>query len=284
MALSQIDSFGLNLTQWTTSTRPSSPFVGMTGYNTTTGAIESWHGATNGWITLTNFIPITATGGTTSDSTINGQQWRTHTFTSTGSNSFQITSLGVGDNILEVLMWGGGGSSAAVGSLHGGGGGGGAGAYFRVTTPLIQTYSLTVGAGGAGGATGNTNGQAGGSSVAFGITCGGGAGGISSANGTATAAGGTVSGTGVTFLASEAGQSTSNANSAGVVSGAAGGTNWSGAITAFGGGAGVAQGSGSGSVGGPGNVPGGAAASTYGSSVPSYAGGRGEIRIRYRIA
>ena len=37
---------GVGLTNWTTATRPSSPIVGLFGYNTTTGLPEYWNGST----------------------------------------------------------------------------------------------------------------------------------------------------------------------------------------------------------------------------------------------
>lgn len=220
-----------------------------------------------------SFIAI---GGSVTDN--NGI--RTHTFTTIGSQTFQVVS---GSNTITVKVWGGGGSSASVGGLHGAGGGGGAGAHFT-TLVYSGSYSINVGAGGApnGAGTSNANGLAGGSSTAFGITCGGGAGGITSAS-PGTAAGGTVSGSGVSMIASESGQSVNTSISAGTVSGAAGGTNWSGAITAFGGGLGRPQGNGSSITPQPGNPPGGGASSSYGSNFVSQSGARGEIQISYPI-
>jgi hypothetical protein len=99
---------------------------------------------------------------------------------------------------------GGGGAAASNGSgwqSAAGGGGGGATAERFITNiaSLSSSETITVGAS-AAGVTGNTTGTAGNSSVAFGITCGGGAGGAGSPQSNSAAsvsggAGGTVSGT-----------------------------------------------------------------------------------------
>jgi len=51
MPLSTIDSYGLTQTNWTTAGRPSSPFVGQIGYNTTYGGMEVYNGSA--WDTIT---------------------------------------------------------------------------------------------------------------------------------------------------------------------------------------------------------------------------------------
>jgi hypothetical protein len=278
----------VGLPRGTTAERPASPVEGYTWYNTTLQAVETFHG-TDGWKVLTNFRAITASGGTVTTTVENGKTYQIHTFTSTGSNSFVVSSLGIGDAEFRVTVWGGGGSGGSVGSIHACGGAGGAGAFFQLA-PTVTTYSLTVGAGGpsTGGAGVNRIGANGSNSVGFGVTCGGGQGG---ANNGAQAAfnpvGGTVSGTPVssgTFIATESGQGVNYNASAGTVQGAAGGTNWSGTITAFGGGAGLPQGNGSSILGQAGNAPGGGASSTFGSNDPSYPGGNGRIIVRYRIS
>ena len=119
---------------------------------------------------------ISATGGTI---TTDGN-FKVHTFTSSGS--FQILA---GSGTVESLVIGGGG---AGGALYGGGGGAGRVIY---TTPGltygVNTYSITVGAGGTG--TSGTGGT-GGSSVFDVITStGGGGGGDNALTGTNGASG-----------------------------------------------------------------------------------------------
>jgi hypothetical protein len=134
------------------------------------------------------FKPIIATGGTVTDFTADGRTWRAHTFTTTGTSNFVVTSPG-GDGLVDVLIVAGGGSGA-----HGlSGGGGGGGVIDTTTNPLTpkpvvtaQTYSIVVGAGGISPESGEgiftnnaTNPSAnGGNSSAFGLTAigGGGAG------------------------------------------------------------------------------------------------------------
>jgi len=75
------------------------------------------------------FSPIVATGGTITTTTINGIQYKIHTFTSTSQTSFTITDPGftnTGASTFEVITWGGGGGGG--GALVGGPGWGPEGA------------------------------------------------------------------------------------------------------------------------------------------------------------
>jgi len=84
---------------------------------------------------------FTATGGNVS-ALEPGNGYTYHTFTSTGSSTFNV-SVGTGN--VEVLVVAGGGGG---GLCHGGGGGGG-GIVFHSAVPLTPgTYTITVGAGG----------------------------------------------------------------------------------------------------------------------------------------
>lgn len=95
-----------------------------------------------------------ATGGTTTDYTVGGINYRSHEFTSSGT--FTVTQLGdiPTVDVLVVAGGGGGGSDRA--------GGGGAGG-FRTTTQTLTSatgYTVTVGAGGpnlSGGSRGGTS-------------------------------------------------------------------------------------------------------------------------------
>jgi len=44
-AATGIDGFSIVFLSWTTGTRPGSPSTGQTGFNTTTGFLETWSGS-----------------------------------------------------------------------------------------------------------------------------------------------------------------------------------------------------------------------------------------------
>jgi hypothetical protein len=131
----------------------------------------------------TAFEPIQATGGTITDIEIAGIDYRVHSFTSAGTSTFEVTSLGGSDGEVEYLIVAGGGPGGA-GNQNEGGGGGGAGGLIQDSRIIdIQNYQIIIGNGGPGitntGAN-STNGQ---NSSAFGvIALGGGAGGSCSAS------------------------------------------------------------------------------------------------------
>lgn len=109
---------------------------------------------------------FTATGGTISTINISGTNYKLHTFTNTGSNTFTVSGA---SGTVDVFLVGGGGGG---GMLGGGGGGGGVIQASGIVNP--GTYSLVVGSGGTGVVGWTNTGTAGGSSSAFGITCLGG--------------------------------------------------------------------------------------------------------------
>jgi hypothetical protein len=91
------------------------------------------------------FSATAATGGVTATHTAFGITYRTHTFTTTGSNSFAVQSVGTIPTA-RFMMIGGGGSG---GARHGGGGG--AGGMIEGTLNLTATtYPISIGAGGTG--------------------------------------------------------------------------------------------------------------------------------------
>jgi hypothetical protein len=146
----------------------------------------------------TNFMKVTqpyyytpvATGGTI----VTSNGYRTHTFTTVGSNTFTLSSQGTAT--VQALVVGGGG---AGGGNVGGGGGGGAAIFNSNYTLTLGTYSVTVGNGGAIDA-GTGQGQNGGSSTFNTITAvGGGAGGVYNANAGAAGACGGGASTGRTY-------------------------------------------------------------------------------------
>ena len=86
---------------------------------------------------------LVATGGTVTEITEGGVDYKVHTFTSSGT--FEVVS-GAAD--VEYLVVGGGGGGG--GTYHAGGGGAG-GVLTGSTTVTPESYTVSVGAGGAGG-------------------------------------------------------------------------------------------------------------------------------------
>ena len=160
-----------------TNERASSPAVGMLRWNTDLGGLENYNGTE--WKPVVT-IPITADGGTVTEITDGGNNYRIHTFTSSGT--FTVSSTGTTNAEVEYLAVGGGGGG---GNSTDSGGGGAGGLIFEKTTVTNQSYTVTVGNGGSV----DTNGQ---NSSVFGATAlGGGHGGINtSASGNSGGSGG----------------------------------------------------------------------------------------------
>ena len=192
------------------------------GTQGTGGAIPS-----SGQLSISDFygapyaVFITATGGTVTTS----GDYKTHTFTSSGT--FTVTQVGnsSGSNTITVDVVGGGGAGAGS-SYYRGNYGGSAGSGGRhigiIQSPSVQSYSVTVGAGGQGSDTicsvpnvvcgRNHNGPAGGTSTFNGLTATGGGGGIhgylqTGTGGTAGSPGGSAGITGFNSTAVRAGGS-----------------------------------------------------------------------------
>ena len=141
-------------------------------------------------ITIVNYIAPTATGGTITTPTIGGQDYKVHTFTSSGT--FQITA-NPGD--IDVLVVAGGGGGA---SQHSAGGGGGGVCYNSASSSssgnasvaaAVASYTVIVGNGGAGGCHSGGDGTKGqnssfiGTGISFTAEGGGGGGSYNSHNG-----------------------------------------------------------------------------------------------------
>jgi len=124
---------------------------------------------------------IVATGGSNQkDITVGGTNYRVHYFAS--SSNFVVSELGTG--VIDYLIVGGGGGGS-YNNTYGSGGGGGGVHEGSTTLTSATSYAITVGLGGNRATTTNTAGQIGGSSVAFGLTAGGGLGSLNrSASGT----------------------------------------------------------------------------------------------------
>jgi len=92
--------------------------------------------------------PVLASGGTVTTITDDGVQYKLHSFTSTGTSTFTITSAG-SDAICEILLIGGGGGGRdgfGPGSRAGAGGGGG-GVMLSSFEAIPDTYDVRVGPG-----------------------------------------------------------------------------------------------------------------------------------------
>lgn len=139
---------------------------------------------------------ITATGGDLVFYTkISGTTYKVHQFTTTGNNSFVVSSVS-GTVPVDILLVGGGGAGGGATTTYGGGGGGGGGAvsYQTGLSVTAQTYTIAVGAGGTG--VSGANGNAGSNTTGLGYTANGGGGGtVNSAatNGGASGANSTTS-------------------------------------------------------------------------------------------
>jgi hypothetical protein len=190
-------------------------------------------GSTNESLTGGYYVGIVAgsnypTGGTV---TTHGS-YRVHSFTNTGNTNFVVNTSGTVD--ILIVAGGGGGGCGKNGA------GGGAGGMLQLSSQSVsmQTYTVTVGAGGAAGSANsanNTFAPSGGNSSVTGFTVavgGGGGANDARANNNQSPGGGSAGGFGV------GGSSGSATAGQGNVGGGAGGT----AGTAGGGGAGEAGG------------------------------------------
>jgi hypothetical protein len=165
-------------------------------FNSTDSVARVYNGTD--WNQISN-IPFGATGGTITTYSSGGNNYKVHTFTSSGT----FTSLGVGP--VDVLIVAGGGGGGTCNTSEQGGGGGGAGGFITssgtsgrntsaISSPTVQpqSYTVTVGSGGTGGAFAEDQpGTQGGNSSVFGITAiGGGGGGGNSTEGQSGGSGG----------------------------------------------------------------------------------------------
>ena len=116
---------------------------------------------------------IDASGGTTATYTSGSSTYKSHTFTSTGSNDFVVNS-GTG-TIEYLLVAGGGGTGSAPQGSNRESGSGAGGMLVGTATISPGPYPLSLGAGGTGGQAGNPN--QGGNSTGFSDTAYGGGGG-----------------------------------------------------------------------------------------------------------
>ena len=161
----------------TTAQRPANPEAGMIRLNTDQGFVEWYDDVGDSWLPTSSFPGIVATGGTVTDIEQDGQLFRVHTFTSSGT--FRVARGGE----VDCLIVAGGGGGATTGADTGGGGAGGL--IFRPNLNVFtESFSITVGNGGDT----NNNGE---NSTGFGLTAvGGGSGSTSQTDGVAGGSGG----------------------------------------------------------------------------------------------
>lgn len=96
------------------------------------------------------FVPIIATGGNTvEDIFYDGRTYRVHTFTSTGTTTFNIEDIG-SEGEVEFMVVAGGGGGGNYNTTNANGGGGGGGILYKKKHVLDSTgpIDVTVGAGG----------------------------------------------------------------------------------------------------------------------------------------
>lgn len=243
---------------------------------------------------------INATGGTISNTVVNGWTIRTHTFTSSGS--FVVTGAGASDVIEYIVVGGGGGGTF---NNYVGSGGGGAEVKYANSVVTNSTYTITVGAGGTAKAMGSYGGGgAGGSSnIAGGITIGALGGPGSGMNGNPDATGTYTYGTSTAYAgagaggAGQAGQGSNGGNgkliTTGIFStnttyygggGAGGLASASGLTTLSGGLGGGANATLSGGQPATPNSGGGGAGGSQNQGTPASDGATGVVRISYYVA
>jgi hypothetical protein len=207
---------------------------------------------------------VVATGGTVTDITDGGVEYRVHTFST--SDDLVVTSGGE----VEVLVVAGGGGGGAF--TNRGAGGGGAGGYVTVSSLAVTatTYPVVVGAGGAGSTLAGVRGTNGSNSSFASTTATGGGGGGSqnnrdgNAGGSGGGAGGAAAGQDGTGGAGVAGQGNDGGPGTG-----------GGATDARGGGGGGASSAGDGTVG---NGGAGITSTITGVPVGRAGGGVGDAR------
>jgi hypothetical protein len=191
------DTGYIQLPVGTTAQQPGKPgqpaaALAQIRFNSSEGYVEFYNGTI--WKKLGSVTPISATGGTITEDTVDGTLYRFHAFTSAGNSTFTVTDTGSEGKITAVIVAGGGGG----GNDNAGGGGAGGVILLEDFDVSIQGYTINVGNGGAfnGGEQPGSDGQ---SSSAFGQTAvggGGGGGGDGGQNGRNGGSGGGAGGEG----------------------------------------------------------------------------------------
>ena len=157
MGISSSEQIGLKPGVCTSTTRPTTPFVGQTIYETDTNLVRVWSGSA--WNTIAN-------GGTSPY-----QYQSTLYYTTVGTATFTKASYPWLRAIRVKCQGGGGGGAGCSTSVSGqivcgkaGTGGVYAESFITNISGLAASVTVTVGAGGNGGAAGTNAGSAGGTS------------------------------------------------------------------------------------------------------------------------
>ncbi|WBQ03792.1 glycine-rich domain-containing protein [Kribbella sp. CA-293567] len=234
-----------------TGTRPTSPHLGQTIYNTSTGVMEYHDGS--GWLALSGGTPVTFTQTTAGAGT-----W------TKPANAKDVT----------VEIWGGGGAGGGAGGTtgQGEGGGGGGGGYSRKTyaaTDLNANEAFTVGAGTTGG---GATGPTGGTTTFKGMSATGGTGGLAMASTAGDSA--TTGGSGGVGSGGDYNVQGDDGGKGRVLAGKAILASYGGAAP-FGGGR--SQTPGSAAAGAPGKVPGAGGSGAFGATTGVLNGGNGAV-------
>src|SRR6056300_720227 len=151
------NTLSLSNIKLTPSSAPSSPAQGDVYLDSSDNQLKIYSGTF--WKSIIDAGTISATGGTITEITDSGVNYRVHTFTSSGI--FTVTS-GSGEVEYLVVAGGGGGSATGAGaggyrcSVVGENSGGGVSAESKLFV-TSQSYTVIVGAGGSGGANGQIN-------------------------------------------------------------------------------------------------------------------------------
>ena len=176
------DTASLLLPVGTTAQRLAGLETGMIRFNSNKGLVEQYDGVA--WFDNFDASALATGGDSVEDITVDGVNYRVHTFTSVGTNTFTVTRAGP----VEYLIVAGGGAGGRGNPDRGGGGAGGV--LSGSTIASVQSYQIVVGSGGEV-LDGTGNGVNGVNSSAFGLTAfGGGGGGNFRSNGVSGGSGG----------------------------------------------------------------------------------------------
>lgn len=123
---------------------------------------------------------VEASGGVTTETVIDGQRYRIHSFTDVGSGTFTVDKA-PSDSSVDVLVVGGGGGGGYTfsNSDHGSGGGGAGGLIYKTGYEVVEGESIDVfvGSGGLGASQNGNQGEDGENSFFGSLTAIGGGGG-----------------------------------------------------------------------------------------------------------
>lgn len=163
---------------WTTATRPASPSAGQTGFNTTTGQMESYNGSA--W-TVYSAATTQGTSGQYLQSAGAGAAPTWATLSATGalirapqtfiSGTSYTTPAGCNNIFVEFVGGGGGGGGTnSISTSCAGAGGCSIYAVAYISVQPSTAYTINIGAGGSAGGFGTSGGNGGATSIVVGGT------------------------------------------------------------------------------------------------------------------